>query len=162
MRVTAVPNTIAVSYTVVYTYDANNRLITETTKRDGETETNQYAYDANGNQLWREWERSTLTTKGLRCEHAGFAGMHGGRTQFAPTRGCARLDTREYDGFNKLITVRLDAEQVDYLYRPDGLRHCKIVKNLSSGTSVQTLHHWDGQNMVMETLGNGNVKARYL
>jgi YD repeat-containing protein len=98
MRVTAAPNTIAESYTVSYNYDSNNRLLTEITKRDGETETNHYAYDANGNQIWREWERSTLITKNIRREHVGFAGMDGGRPMAAPTRGRARLDTREYDG----------------------------------------------------------------
>ena len=42
-----------------------------------------------------------------------------------------------------------------YEYKVDGLRVSKTVDG------NQTIHVWDGQNMVLETDGNGQIKDAY-
>ena len=73
----------------------------------------------------------------------------------------AIIEWREYNGFNQLIKVNRPPLRVSYCYRPDGLRHNKSVSNSSSGTSKTIVHHWDGQNIVQETV-NGKVQNKYL
>ena len=51
----------AQTYTVTYTYDQNNRLLTETRTADGRNEVTSYTYDRNGNQLTRTGQNQTET-----------------------------------------------------------------------------------------------------
>jgi RHS repeat-associated protein len=72
------------------------------------------------------------------------------------------LDTRLYNGLNQLVRVMRDGDETYFNYRPDGLRHSKQGKNPFLKIYTHTTHCWDGQNMVLETNANGEVKARYL
>jgi len=73
----------------------------------------------------------------------------------------AIIEWRDYNGFNQLTKVNRPPLCVSYCYRPDGFRHSKSVSNPFSGTSKTTVHHWDGQNIVKETV-DGKVQNKYL
>jgi len=75
----------------------------------------------------------------------------------------------EYNGFDQLIKTYKDGVEVDYIYKPDGLRLSKTVDG------VKATHVWDGgytqtpnnggmvsANIVMELDGNGNVIDKYV
>ena len=73
----------------------------------------------------------------------------------------AIIEWRDYNGFNQLTKVNRPPLCVSYCYRPDGFRHSKSVSNPFSGTSKTTVHHWDGQHIVQETV-DGKVQNKYL
>ena len=73
----------------------------------------------------------------------------------------AIIEWRDYNGFNQLTKVNRPPLCVSYCYRPDGLRHSKYVSNPFSSTSKATVHHWDGQHIVQETV-DGKVQNKYL
>jgi len=75
----------------------------------------------------------------------------------------------EYNGFDQLIKTYKDGVEVDYIYKPDGLRLSKTVDG------VKATHLWDdgytqtpknggmvSANLVMELDGNGNVIDKYV
>ncbi|MEM1485861.1 RHS repeat-associated core domain-containing protein [Oscillospiraceae bacterium PP1C4] len=140
------------SYTTTYEYHPNNWLLKEK-KRQGKTvETARYRYDANGNQVYREWEK--YSPKEVQTGRAGFV-------QDSFVEDIATLDTREYNGFNQLVSVYRDGVRSQYSYRPDGLRYSKTVKDRKNVESVH-IHLWDGQNIVAEIGATGVVNTRYL
>ena len=140
------------SYATSYEYHPNNLLARERKRQGSVTETFSYRYDANGNQIYREWEKTSTAS-----DKPGKMDFPNEERTNAP----AILDMREYNGFDQLIRVRRPPADVRYQYRPDGLRHSKVVANPFSGAKQITIHHWDGAGIVMETV-NGKVAARYL
>ena len=121
-------------YEVTYTYDLNNRLISETKETfvaPIATTTTTYTYDADGNQLTK------TTVDGV--------------------------ETRTYNGFGQLVSVSSTVSgstPASYAYRPDGLRYSKTTGSASS--AVTHKHLWDGQNIVAEMGVTGTVNTRYI
>jgi RHS repeat-associated protein len=115
-------------------------------------ETFHYRYDANGNQVYREWEK--LSPKETASGRVGFV-----RNVYE--ENIATLDTREYNGFNQLVSVYRDGMRCMYSYRLDGLRYKKAIRS-RDGQSSSATHLWDGQNIVAEIGTTGSVTARYL
>jgi YD repeat-containing protein len=64
-------------------------------------------------------------------------------------------DINEYNGFNQLIKSSSDGVEVEYVYKPNGLRLSKT----ENGT--KTTHIWDGDNIAAELSGS-SVAATYL
>ena len=115
-------------YTVTYWYDANNRLL-ESEKDDGYTETvTEYSYDDNGNQV----------EKGVWIDNSFDSS-----------------ETREYNGFNQLVSVSNEYADTTYTYAPSGLRLTKTV----DGDQIYFVY--DGDNVVAE-LYDDEVTAYYL
>lgn len=84
------------NYSVAYTYDLNNRLLTQTQTAGAESETYIYTYDASGNQL----------TKSL--------------------LGAAQAEeTRTYNLSGQLASVTSGGSTFNYAYWPSGLRMYK-------------------------------------
>ena len=59
------------AYTVDYTYDLNNRLLTEVHSAGSETETLTYTYDAAGNQLTKTSANAEAATESRSYNAAG-------------------------------------------------------------------------------------------
>ena len=135
-------------YTVDYKY-SQNQLVEETRVRRNVTEVHSCTYDKNGSQLMRRLDRYT---------HGGAASPGGVtlETGASAGSGAVLLETRRYNGLGQLTELWSDARRTCCSYRPDGLRHRK-----SSPDSEMT-HLWDGQNIVAEYAGSGNMTARYL
>ncbi len=150
MVVDTPPFSMDESYTTTYTYDASNRLLEEKKVGKKLTETLRYRYDANGSQVYREAER--IEARPMRPGKIGFVTPD-------TAEGFVVLDLREYDGFGRLTRATRDGAETRYRYRPDRLRHSKTVRQ--KGQTAVTVHHWDGQNMVLETEGH-KIKGRYL
>ena len=140
------------SYETTYEYQPNNLLVRESRKQDQAAETLFYRYDANGNQIYREWEKRSSAVTG-----PGRMDLRDEERADTP----AIIDMREYDGFDRLVKVHRPPMSILYRYRPDGLRHGKAVVNPFSGAVHRTIHHWDGENIVLESV-NEDVHARYL
>lgn len=137
-----------------YTYDACDRLLTETTVTpDGCEEHFIYAYDADGNQI-------SKTRQHRRPAAEGFAETLNFNLSETPPR-TARLDTRVYDAFGRLLQLTRDSLVVSYTYRPDGLRHSKAVRTTANRKRKETLHLWDGQNIVAEILPERNLSLQF-
>ena len=101
---------------------------------------NDYFYDKNGNQV----SRLTAVYNG---QAEGEAGV------FIDEGGDFELNT--FDAFNRLVATQTSEHMIEYAYKVDGLRVSKTVDG------NQTIHVWDGQNMVLETGGNGQIKDVY-
>jgi len=101
---------------------------------------NDYFYDKNGNQV----SRITAVYNG---QTEGEAGV------FIDESVDFELNT--FDAFNRLVATQTPEHMIEYVYKVDGLRVSKTVDG------NQTVHVWDGQNMVLETGGNGQVKDVY-
>jgi len=140
------------SYETTYEYQPNNLLVRENKKQDQSTEVLSYRYDANGNQIYREWEKMSSSTTG-----PGRMDLRDEERADTP----AIIDMREYDGFDRLVKVHRPPMSILYRYRPDGLRHGKAVVNPFSGAVHRTIHHWDGENIVLESV-NDDTQTRYL
>ena len=140
------------SFETSYTYHPNNWLLTEE-KRQGDTvETTRYRYDANGNQVYREWEKVSpedTETGTMKFVSDAFQ------------EDVATLETREYNGFNELVAVCRDGVRIAYRYRSNGLRYGKTIRE-RDGKTASIVHLWDGQNIVVEIGATGTVTARYL
>ena len=142
-----------------YSYSPDNRLQTEEiTERPGQAEERRvtacYQYDRNGNQVYREESRESARQEGTK-----------GRIRFATENeadGTAILELREYNGFNRLVRVSRDAEETRYSDLPNRLRYSKTTQGITDSAAVMTVHCWDGQNVVAEMDGNGNVTSKYL
>ncbi len=94
----------AENYTTAYTYDANNRLLTEAKAENGETVTTTYTYDSNGNTL----------------------------TKITPAHGNEEASNTaySYNGFNQLTSLTIDGTTVAYAYNAQGIRTAKRVNHL--------------------------------
>ncbi|WP_368233499.1 RHS repeat-associated core domain-containing protein [Anaerotruncus rubiinfantis] len=121
-------------YQINYTYDLNNRLLSESKEdiagTNGTTVTT-YTYDNNGSQLTK------VTVDGT--------------------------ETRSYNGFGQLVSVsstESGSTPASYAYRPDGLRYSKTT---GSGSGAVTHKHlWDGQNVVAEMGATNTINTRYI
>ncbi len=131
------------SYTVSYSYDLNNRLLSDEKVTGGVTATTSYTYDANGNQLIKE--TSTLAPTGT-ATNPGVS-LSGDIDPVA---------VYGYNGFNQMVSAYDNGHTMSYSYRPDGLRLSKMVDN------VTTTHIWDGQNIAAETGTDGTITTNYI
>ncbi|OPX41889.1 tRNA(Glu)-specific nuclease WapA precursor [Ruminiclostridium hungatei] len=66
------------------------------------------------------------------------------------------ITINEYNGLNQLVKVTEGGNTYSYTYNWDGLRASKTVNG------VTTNHIWDGDQMVLETDGTGNVTNKYI
>ena len=120
------------SFVTTYTYDANNRLTTESKAGAAGTETTRYAYDPNGNQYSKT--RETVS--------AG-----GGSESVTLALGLALVELYRYNGFNQMVSASMGVNTVTYSYYPSGLRAAK-----TSGMA-ETRYILDGGNVALETVG---------
>jgi RHS repeat-associated protein len=145
------------NYTTLYDYDQNNRLLVETSTEKGnkKTEYYHYKYDNNGNLLERN--RSVIRKK------TGNEGPP--RIWFVQDErpdGNVTFDYRRYNGFNQTVQINKDALQQHNIYRPDGLRHSKEVRNrFKKGTKVLTTHVWDSNDIILEINGKYLLKSKF-
>ena len=138
------------NHVTTYEYQQNNWLVKENKRQGQVTETFTYRYDDNGNQVYREWEK----TNPISAEP--------GKIYFQEEeQKPVILDMREYNGFNQLVKTNRFPINIHYRYRPDGLRHNKIVTNPFIGKNESTIHYWNGTDIVMEAV-DGNIASRYL
>ena len=127
------------SYSVSYSYDANNRLLTERKTRGLLTDLTTYAYDANGNLLSKT-----------------FTGGDGSLTGAAYT----------YDFFNQLATASENGLIAAYAYNVQGIRTCKATATrqtyflLDGGnvvgehTGSETVTYLRGANLISRSDGS--------
>ena len=89
------------TYTVSYTYDANNRLTSSQYVGGGTTQSSLYTYDANGNLLTKsEWR---------------------------PQDGLASIASYSYNRFNQLTAQTVNGQNCAYAYNAEGIRTAKAV-----------------------------------
>ncbi len=131
------------SYTVSYSYDLNNRLLSDEKVTGDVTVTTSYTYDANGNQIIKE--TSTFAPAGT-ATNSGIS-LSG---DIDP------VSAYGYNGFNQMVSAYDNGHTMTYSYRPDGLRLSKMVDN------VTTTHIWDGQNIIAESGTDGTIIANYI
>jgi len=132
----------AESYTVRYTHDLNNRLLTE--ERTGQlNRTSVYTHDRNGNQLTRTVENETVVQT---CPITGG--------EMSATNW--QTETYAYNVFNQLIRVNRPGVAAAYTYRADGLRLTKTVNGAT------TTHVWLRGSIVLELNATGNVSNRFV
>lgn len=84
-----------------------NLLETETRKQGKVTQTWQYRYDQNGNELFRIWEKTSPTP-----DYPGKAAIAGKRPRKAPTI----YEWCHYNGFNQLTRINQDTQEITYQY----------------------------------------------
>ena len=125
-----------------YTYDKNNRLLSETKALTGQTELTEYQYDPNGNLISKMGSRTASPT--------GQAGV----TLSAEESG-VQTGLYGYNGFNQLTELMENGRTASYTYDANGLRTSKTVDGVTTG------HIWDGMNLVAETDSKGAVTGKY-
>lgn len=133
-----------------YEYGLNNRLVKEIKKQGKTTETYQYRYDDNGNEIFRIWEKTAPTPN-----YPGNVKLSGTYHRETPTV----YEWRYYNGFNQLNRINQDEKEISYQYRGDGLRHSVEVRKLTESQSKTTLYCWDGSNIVAEQTDDQKVKT---
>ena len=114
-----------------YTYDDNNRLLTEAKTESAADIVTNYTYDANGNQLGKLVD--VFTDADARPETLELI------------EGLAGSEINLYNGFNQLVRVRNEKGTFFYGYNADGLR----VTNAEAAGAV-TGFVWDGSNIALE------------
>ena len=105
-------NTDTTIYTTTYTYDANNRLTTESTTQGGTATTISYTYDDNGNLLSQLDMNSTA------------------------------IVTHSYNGFNQLISSVTGDGTITYAYNAQGIRTSRTVELPQRITSSTAATWW--------------------
>jgi RHS repeat-associated protein len=108
------------------------------------TSTTSYEYDAN-NRLRYEYSQDGTT------EYI-YDNNGNQKTKVASNDS----STYTYDGFNQLIKVEEGKGSYSYTYNGDGLRTSKAI----NGEKI--VHVWDGQQVVAEINGSGNVTDKYI
>ena len=115
---------------IYYTYDLNNKLISEEAEIDGgEDTTARYYYDNNGNLTARQGVSRTggMTLSG-RSENSG-------------------MEIYRYDAFNRMSRYYSGSSEASYAYNTDNLRTSKTVNRET------TDFIWNGQNLAAEING---------
>jgi len=107
-------------YTVTYTYDERNRLITEIRTGDGRGASH-FTYDNNGNLI--------------RTDTTIWANDHNFFIEF---------ETRTYNALNQLTRISRPGMTAEYTYRSDGLRFRRVVNG------VWTYQIWNMGQVVLE------------
>ena len=133
-----------------YKYGLNNWLKKEVKKQGKVSETYNYRYDNNGNEIFRIWERTTPTP-----DYPGTVQFARNRKYEFPTV----YEWRHYNGFNQLIKINQDNKEIMYQYRGDGMRHSSEVRDLTETQSKTTVYYWDGTNIVAEQTDGKSVKC---
>ena len=133
-----------------YEYGRNNLLEKEIKKQGKVTETYQYRYDNNGNEIFRIWEKTAPTP-----EYRGSVELSGSWKRKTPTV----YEWRHYNGFHQLIRINQDEQEINYQYRGDGLRHGIDVRNLEKSQSKRKVLYWDGTNIVTEHAEGKSAKS---
>ena len=133
------------SYTVSYSYDANNRLLTERKTRGLLTDLTTYAYDANGNHLSKTFNGGDGSLSG-----AGYT----------------------YNLFGQLTAATENGQTAAYAYNAQGIRTCKATATsqtyflLDGGNVVgehvgsKTVTYLRGANLISRS--DGSKKTYYL
>ena len=137
-----------------YVYDGNNRL-TEETKNEGQSsETTHYSYDNNGNTICKYSETISPATQGQTTEV--YISVAGTDESSNGVNNDNSVTINEYNCLNQLVKVMEGSNTYSYTYNWDGLRASKTVNG------VTTNHIWDGDQMVLEADGEGNVTNKYI
>ena len=134
-------------YNVAYSYDHNNRLLTETKTQGEVDEITRYGYDNNGNQIYKAKEILQPINP---SEQESISAYVLGESEDSDVT----LST--YDGFNQLIQVIEGTNTLRYTYNADGHRSSKTV----NGTT--TKHIWDGSQIALELNAAGAVTNKYI
>lgn len=128
--------------TTTYTYDKNNRVVSEVTVASGVNTTVKYSYDPNGNTIS---ERRTVTAaQGSEAEKALLK------------TATPYVKLSYYNHLNQLVKVSTDKGTFKYEYNDKGLRISK------SGPSGKMTYSWDGDKLVAEFKEGFGLKATYL
>jgi RHS repeat-associated protein len=127
------------------------------------TKTTRYSYDGNGNETGRSVSYTHPHNIGMRRTTRGSIYGDGMEGEF-PTLMERTRST--YDGFNRLKQMEsLQAGTrtiVEYLYDGDGLRTRKTSRSSDNGYALEVTNYlYDRQHVILETDGEGNLKARY-
>ena len=146
-RSTMVVTGIPAPYNVAYSYDHNNRLLTETKTQGEVDEITRYGYDNNGNQIYKAKEILQPINP---SEQESISAYVLGESEDSD------VTLLTYDGFNQLIQVIEGTNTLRYTYNADGLRASKTV----NGTT--TKHIWDGSQIALELNAAGAVTNKYI
>lgn len=126
-----------------YTYDKNNRVVTESKIAEEGISVTTFTYDPNGNTL-------TERTELYKDKNIGTLEPKSGVLLNSPS-----VKTSEYNMLNQLIKVTTEKGTCTYTYDATGLRFSK------SGPNGNYRYIWDGQNLIAE-MKDGILKATYL
>ena len=145
--------TMAVSgsevYSTSYVYDANNRLLKESTPNGTSTEGFDYYYDKNGNQTGKASFVVAPPSEVPMGVAIATVGIENSSQEVS-------VEILDFDVMNQLISVKNEDGTHTYAYKPDGLRLSKIING------EKTTHIWDGSNIAMELDSSGNVIDKYV
>ena len=133
--------------TTRYIYDKNNRLINEKKIANDITDMTYYYYDNNGNQTFKT---SEIIRPVSMDDKASYKAYVMGETEDN------LAEAYEYDGLNRLSKAIVSDMTINYTYNGNGLRTSKTVNGIT------TTHIWDGDQMVLELDGTGNVSSKYI
>ncbi len=136
------------SAVTTYSYDRNNRLVTEVNVNNGITETTRYSYDNNGNQIYKDTSTVKAAVAG-ETESLSAVVLGDGKNDNVVTAS-------GYDGFNQLVKVTTGKTTAEYTYNSDGLRTSKTVNG------AVTMQMWDGNQIVLELNSAGAVTGKYI
>ena len=153
-----------------YTYSNSNQLLKLVERMfDGDNKeiarkTTKYSYDSNGNQLKQSISHTLPDNTGLRPKTTGTA--YGDNVSNTIDKLVEKI-SYTYDGFNRLKkteTVKAGIRTtVHFTYNGDDLRVSKTVKKSDKGYTAEVTNYlYDRQNVILETDGSTNVKARYI
>ena len=153
-----------------YTYSSSNTLLklAERMFDESNTEiarkTTKYVYDNNGNQLRQTVSYVLPDNTKLRPASKGTA--YGDNIPGTIDK-LVEKTSYTYDGFNRLKKAETVKEGVrttaEYTYNGDDLRVSKTVKKSNTGYQAEvTKYLYDRQNVILETDGSNNIKARYV
>ena len=153
-----------------YTYSNSNQLLKlvermfDESSKEIARKTTKYTYDNNGNQLKQSISHTLPDNTGLRPKTTGTA--YGDNVSNSIDKLMEKI-SYTYDGFNRLKKaetikggIRSTAE---YTYDGDDLRISKTVKKSDKNYTPETTNYlYDRQNVILETDGSSNLKARYI
>ena len=153
-----------------YTYSNSNQLLKLVERmfygdnKEIARKTTKYSYDSNGNQLKQSISHTLPDNTGLRPKTTGTA--YGDNVSNTIDK-LVEKTSYTYDGFNRLKkteTVKAGIRTtVDFTYNGDDLRVSKTVKKSDKGYTAEVTNYlYDRQNVILETDGSTNVKARYI
>ncbi len=131
--------------TTVYSYDLNNRLISESLEKTGKNsgyKNTRYYYDGNGNMTAKQsWGSDTASDSETVSSEADVTG-------YAEDSGTA---VYRYDAFGRLTDYNTTSMAVSYKYNADNLRTQKTVNG------PETRYVWNGENLAGEYGGSSGI-----
>ncbi len=141
---------------VNYEYNEQNRLMKTTdTKTSGETQVDQYRYDANGNMIHKSREVTKLFNP-LAPVEPTFGMFIEGQPNENPRINdiVSGTESFEYDVWNQLVKTSNGNGTATYAYNGEGYR----TKKTTNGQTTLYLYEYD--KVVLETDGTGKQLAR--